>query len=275
MPDPEPAELLGAQLVDDRAQPVVAAGAAALAEAELAERQREVVDDDEHLGQRRALAGEHLAHGDARSRSCTSAASRGAGRAPSRRARDRLRGVPLAPAAGPPEPVRDPVEHHPADVVAGLGVLPARVPEPDDDLHVCEGPERAAARHPRPAGTANGPGTRSDGARSPWYPLGGPSPPDGWSADLHPDQAHVLDRHAVRTSASSAMRLGARAIAASRPASSPAAHVSGDLARHVGPPGRSADLPRTATAGLSDTIAQRPARSLAVARRPSTRLYRA
>ena len=45
-PDPQPAELLGPELVDDRAQAVVAAGAAALAEAQLAERQREVVGDD-------------------------------------------------------------------------------------------------------------------------------------------------------------------------------------------------------------------------------------
>ena len=63
--DPEPAELLGAELVDDRAQAVVAAVAAALAEAELAERQREVVGDDEQVGQRRVLAGEHLADGEA------------------------------------------------------------------------------------------------------------------------------------------------------------------------------------------------------------------
>ena len=48
-PDPEPAELLGAELVDDRAEAVVAARPAALAEAELAERQGEVVGDDEQV----------------------------------------------------------------------------------------------------------------------------------------------------------------------------------------------------------------------------------
>ena len=63
-PDPQPAELLGAELVDDRAQAVVAAGAAALAEAQLAERQREVVGDDQQVGQRRVLAGQHLADGE-------------------------------------------------------------------------------------------------------------------------------------------------------------------------------------------------------------------
>ena len=60
-PDPQPAELLVAELVDDRPQAVVAAGAPALAEPQLAERQGEVVDDHQHLGQRRALAGEDLA----------------------------------------------------------------------------------------------------------------------------------------------------------------------------------------------------------------------
>ena len=65
-PDPQPAELLGPELVDDRAQAVVAAGAAALAEAQLAERQGEVVGDDEQVDERRVLAGEHLADREAR-----------------------------------------------------------------------------------------------------------------------------------------------------------------------------------------------------------------
>ena len=65
-PDPQPAELLGAELVDDRAQAVVAARPAALAEAQLAERQREVVGDDEQVDQRRVLAGEDLADREAR-----------------------------------------------------------------------------------------------------------------------------------------------------------------------------------------------------------------
>ncbi len=55
-----------AQLLDDRAQPVVAAVRAALAEPELAERQREVVDHHQQVRQRRALAGQQLAHRDAR-----------------------------------------------------------------------------------------------------------------------------------------------------------------------------------------------------------------
>ena len=64
-PDPEAAELLGPELGDDRAQAVVPARPAALAEAELAERQREVVLDDQQVGQRRVLAGDDLAHREA------------------------------------------------------------------------------------------------------------------------------------------------------------------------------------------------------------------
>ena len=52
------------ELVDDRAEAVVAARPAALAEAELAERQREVVGDDEQVDERRVLAGEDLADGE-------------------------------------------------------------------------------------------------------------------------------------------------------------------------------------------------------------------
>ena len=44
--------------------------AAGLTEAELAEGQGEVVGDDEEVGERRAVAGEQLAHGHAPSRSC-------------------------------------------------------------------------------------------------------------------------------------------------------------------------------------------------------------
>jgi len=61
-PDSEPVELLRAELLDHRAQAVVPAMAALLTETQLAERQSEVVRDDEQVGQRRALSGEHLAH---------------------------------------------------------------------------------------------------------------------------------------------------------------------------------------------------------------------
>ena len=63
-PDPEPGERLSVELVDDGAEAVVAAVAAALAEAHLAEREAEVVGDDQHLVERRAFAGDQLAHGD-------------------------------------------------------------------------------------------------------------------------------------------------------------------------------------------------------------------
>src|SRR6185369_16038204 len=124
-PDPEPAERLAVELVDDRSEAVMAARAAALAEPELAERQREIVDDHEHLAQRRVLAGEDLPDG------------------PPRLVHERQRlhehdvesveppaddrgGVLVPATTGPPGPIGETVEDHPADVVAGLGVLLAR-----------------------------------------------------------------------------------------------------------------------------------------------------
>jgi len=55
-PDPQPAELLAPELVDDRAQAVVPARTATLAEAQLAERQGEIVGDDEQVDQRGVMA---------------------------------------------------------------------------------------------------------------------------------------------------------------------------------------------------------------------------
>ena len=107
---------------------------AALAEPQLAERQREVVDDDQHLGQRRALPREHLAHGDARLVHVRLRLDERAGRGPGtgrRRSTTRRASGPARPAG----PIREPVQHHPADVVPRLPVLLARIPEPDDDLH--------------------------------------------------------------------------------------------------------------------------------------------
>src|SRR6478672_9213407 len=60
-PHPQPAELLGLELVDDRAQAVVAACAATLAEPQLAEREREIVGDDKEVDERSLVPGEHLA----------------------------------------------------------------------------------------------------------------------------------------------------------------------------------------------------------------------
>jgi len=47
-------------------RPLLPAGAAALSEAQLAERQGEVVRHDQHLDQRGVLASQHLAHRKAR-----------------------------------------------------------------------------------------------------------------------------------------------------------------------------------------------------------------
>ena len=144
-PDPQPAELLGSQLVDDRAEAVVAARPAALAEAELAERQREVVGDDEQVDERRVLAGEDLADREA---GVVHPGQRLHERQvhpvePAHRHRRRVAGPALARPAGA---VGEPVEDHPADVVAGLRVLVARVPQADDDLQDASGQRRRRTR---------------------------------------------------------------------------------------------------------------------------------
>ena len=54
--------------------------------------------------------------------------------------------IALPAAAGPPGPVREPVQDHPADVVARLRVLVARVPQADDELHVPARTSTAATR---------------------------------------------------------------------------------------------------------------------------------
>ena len=132
-PDPQPAELLGPELVDDRAQAVVAARPAALAEAQLAERQGEVVGDDEQVDQRGVLAGQDLADRQPRivhvgqrldERQVEAAEA----------AHGHVRGVALAALAGPAGPLGEPVHDQPADVVARPGVLRPGVPETDDDL---------------------------------------------------------------------------------------------------------------------------------------------
>ena len=131
--DPEPTELLGPELVDDRTQAVVPARAAALAEAELAERQREVVLHDQQIGQRRVLTCKDLAHREAGvvhvgerldEREVESAEP----------AHDDVGRIALAALARPPGALRDPVHDQPADVVAGARVLRTRVPETHDDL---------------------------------------------------------------------------------------------------------------------------------------------
>src|SRR4029079_9188794 len=64
--DPEPAELLRSELIDDRAQAVVAAMAARLPKAQLPERQRDVAARAEQVTERRVLARQHLADGEPR-----------------------------------------------------------------------------------------------------------------------------------------------------------------------------------------------------------------
>ena len=58
--------ILRAKLADDRAQPIVATSAAALAKPQTAERKRHVVDHDEQVVERSPLASQDLAHRGAR-----------------------------------------------------------------------------------------------------------------------------------------------------------------------------------------------------------------
>ena len=156
-PDPQPAELLGPELVDDRAQAVVPARPATLAEAQLAERQGEIVGDDEQVDQRGVLAGQHLADRQARvvhvgqrldERQVEAAEA----------AHGHVRRVALAALAGPAGSLGDPVHDQPADVVARPGILRAGVAETDDDLQpFLRGQHDRARSH---AGRACGDGSR-------------------------------------------------------------------------------------------------------------------
>src|SRR4051812_1432132 len=116
--DPKAAELLGPELIDDRAQAVVSARPPVLAEAELAEGEGEVVGDDEEIAEWRVLAGKDLANGQ------TGVVHEGQ-RLDDREVetlepahRDRRR-VACPTLAGPAGTIGEAVEHHPADVVAG------------------------------------------------------------------------------------------------------------------------------------------------------------
>src|SRR5207253_9595143 len=132
---------LGSELADDRPQAVVAAWPAALPEAQLAEREREVVDHHEQLAERSPLPREHLSYGEA-----------GLIHPGLRLDQQQVepvkapldeRGRVAAPTtAGPPGPIGQAVEDQPADVVAGLPVLLAGIAQPDDDL-VDHGPPKA------------------------------------------------------------------------------------------------------------------------------------
>ena len=155
-PDPEAAELLGAELVDDRAQAVVAAVAAALAEPELAERQREVVGDDQQVAQRRVLAGQHLADGEAgvvheRQRlDERQVEARGSG--PSRRSRRRAAGP------GPPSrPARRSGRGPASRCCAASPRTAPGIPETDDDLHRPSARETPSRDHTRARSRPGGP----------------------------------------------------------------------------------------------------------------------
>ena len=161
-PDPQPAELLGPELVDDRAQAVVAARPATLAEAQLAERQGEIVGDDEQVDQRGVLARQHLADRQARVVHVGQGLDERQVEAPEA-AHGHVRRVALASLARPAGALGDPVHDQPADVVARAGILRAGVAETDDDLQpFLRGQHDRARSH---AGRACGDGSRAAPAR--------------------------------------------------------------------------------------------------------------
>ena len=112
----------------------MAARAAALAEAELAERQGEVVGDDEHVVERCMLAGEDLADRDPRFVHVGERLGERQVKAV-KPALDDGGGVARAAAPRPARPIGEPVEDHPAHVMARFAVLIARIAQADDDLH--------------------------------------------------------------------------------------------------------------------------------------------
>ena len=198
-PDPEPAELLGVELVDDRTETVMAAGPAALPEPELAERQGEVVGDDEEIDQRRVLAGEDLPDGVAREihegqRLDDHEVE------PAVAAHGDRRSVARSALALPAGAVGDPVEDHPADVVARLRILVARVAQADDDLH-------PISTGGAPVGLV-GPESHAEGARS---------RPGGPAAMV----AAIGRRPASASAGATRRRLSAPAVAARARASRP------------------------------------------------------
>ena len=105
-----------------------------LTEAQLAERQREVVRHDEEIAERRVLARQdlpdrppgivHVGEG-LHERQVEAAES----------AHDDVRGVALTALAGPAGLFGETIHDQPADVVARARIRRSRVPEPDDDLH--------------------------------------------------------------------------------------------------------------------------------------------
>ena len=84
---------------------------------------------------------------------------------------DALGRVALAPATGLPRPVREPVEHHPADVVPRARVLAARIAQADDELHDAESTFVLTlfGRPGTPPGHGERPRDEVRRGSSPWY----------------------------------------------------------------------------------------------------------
>jgi hypothetical protein len=186
-PDAQPAELLGCELVDDGAQAVVAAVAAGLPEAELAERQGEVVGHDQDVGERRVLTDHDLAHREPGIVHVGQRLDEGEVE-PVIPAPDDARRVALAPAAVPTGPLREPIHDQPADVVTGAGIPGSRVAEPHDDLHDASADSTMWPRSPAGAtrvagsgGWAESDGTRADDGAPPRGRSQGAGCGSGWA----------------------------------------------------------------------------------------------
>ncbi len=145
-----PCEIFGAQQLGDVFQPVVAAGASPLTDAQRAERQGDVIGYDQQVLARNLLRVEPVAHRLAREVHV--------GRGFQQHQRAAL--VPdfshVAVAGGGKKRVGRPgqgVQHFESDVVAGLGVFGADVAQPNDEVFhaasaiICLRQRRHRAKH--------------------------------------------------------------------------------------------------------------------------------
>ena len=141
-------------------RPLWPPGAAALAEPQLAERQGEVVGDDEQVAERGVLAGEHLADGEPRVVHVGERLDERQVEAADSGPSTTFEASRWRPLPGPAGPLGEPVHDQPADVVARPRVLRPGVPETDDDLQ----PRPSAGQHDRArsrSGRARGDGSRA------------------------------------------------------------------------------------------------------------------
>src|SRR5687767_9736618 len=132
-PDSHSGECVDAQLRNDRLEPVMAAGTSPGAEPDRAERQIDVVNNNEHVGERSLIPIDGFPHrGPAQVHVCLRLEEY-----------DLLSLVECFDKVGAKSitsfahnmPPRELIDDHETEVAPGRGVLPARVPQTHDDLH--------------------------------------------------------------------------------------------------------------------------------------------